>query len=174
MIKGSDIFLRAIEPSDIDLLYEWENNTDVWQISDTLEPFSRFKLEQYVNSTHDIHTHRQVRFVICMNDNTPIGCIDLFDYTPVHARIGCGILIADESNRNKGFAGEALRLIKFYCFDILDCKVIYCNILESNMASIHLFEKVGFEKVGLKKDWIKISGKFYNELLYQCINSNND
>jgi diamine N-acetyltransferase len=88
--------------------------------------------------------------------------------------VGCGILIASEDNRRKGYALESIELVKKYGFEILDCHQIYCNILEDNTASQNLFERCGFKYVGSKKEWIRIKGKFYNEFLYQCINPTHD
>lgn len=169
MLHGEKTYLRALEPTDIDLMCEWENNVEVWKISDTVEPFSRYKMEQYVMSVHDIHQNKQLRFVICNREtNEAVGCVDLFDFNPIHARVGVGILIAETENRKQGFASEALGLIKEYCFRILDCENVYCNILDDNSASISLFEKQGFNLVGTKNNWIRYGGKYYNEHMYQC------
>ena len=35
------IILRALEPEDVELLYTWENDHLIWQVSNTLIPFSR-------------------------------------------------------------------------------------------------------------------------------------
>ena len=45
-IEGRTIRLRAVEPGDVDLMYEWENDCDIWPVSGTTEPFSRHQLEQ--------------------------------------------------------------------------------------------------------------------------------
>ena len=69
-LKAEHIFLRAIEPSDIELIYEWENDIENWIVSNTQTPFSRFVLEQYITSAHeDIYTAKQLRLIICTNDN---------------------------------------------------------------------------------------------------------
>ncbi|MBD79980.1 MAG: GNAT family N-acetyltransferase [Crocinitomicaceae bacterium] len=175
VIKGKHIYLRALEPSDIDLIFEWENNAEVWNISDTVQPFSRFALEKYVSSVQDIYVQHQLRLIICEeSSDTPIGCIDLFDFSPLHHRVGCGILIADQEQRGKGYAREALNLTIDYCFDFLECHQVYCNILEDNFQSINLFEKAGFERIGLKKEWINKKGKYHNEYLYQLLRSSHD
>ena len=41
-MKYNEIRLRAPEPEDLELLYEWENNQDYWIISNTTTPFSRY------------------------------------------------------------------------------------------------------------------------------------
>jgi len=100
-LANKTINLRAPEPEDLDLLYLWENNTEVWQISGTIVPFSRFVLKQYLeNAGKDIFEMKQLRLIIQLNSNKrPIGAIDLFDFDPLHRRDGIGIVIADSSAR---------------------------------------------------------------------------
>ena len=47
ILKGEKVRLRAPEPSDLDLIYEWENNTTVWQSGETLVPFSKDTQQKY-------------------------------------------------------------------------------------------------------------------------------
>jgi len=122
MLNGNLIKLRALEPADIDLLFEWENNSEVWQISDTTQPYSRYALEQYINSVQDIYAQKQIRFIIEeLGTKKALGCVDLFDFDPNHRRVGVGILISKSDNRNKGFGKEAIGLILEYCKEILEC-----------------------------------------------------
>ena len=112
-IEGKQIYLRALEPDDVDVLYKWENNRQIWHVSNTQTPFSRYVLEQFlVNAHEDIYTNKQLRLIISeVNKEDAVGAIDLFDFDPYHLRAGVGILIADEF-RNKGYAFEALELLK--------------------------------------------------------------
>ena len=41
LLENSEIRLRALEPSDVDLLYAWENDTSIWDVSSTIIPFSK-------------------------------------------------------------------------------------------------------------------------------------
>jgi diamine N-acetyltransferase len=41
-LTHGNVRLRALEPDDIDLLYDWENNMEIWHVSNTLEPFSKY------------------------------------------------------------------------------------------------------------------------------------
>lgn len=169
-LKSQYVTLRAIEPGDIDVLYNWENDTANWKVSSTQTPFSRFVLEQYITSAHeDIYTAKQLRLIICDHENKAIGSIDLFDFDPNHLRAGIGILIADQSDRRKGYASEALRLLIDYCFTSLNLHQLYCNITTDNEASVLLFQKHGFQITGIKKQWIRDGVKFKDELLLQLI-----
>lgn len=162
-----------MEPTDIDLLYKWENDTEIWNLSNTLTPFSRFVLEQYlVNAHEDIYTSKQLRLMIDKINTSgnvkTIGSIDLFDFSPHHKRAGIGILITKEE-RGKGHASEALGLIIKYAFDTLDLHQLYCNISENNEKSIHLFQKHGFVIIGNKKEWLRIKNSWVNEYMLQLI-----
>ncbi len=173
MLSNANILLRALEPSDIDYLYNWENDPAIWKVSNTLTPYSRHVLEQYIlNAQADIYAAKQLRLVICKKDsNEPIGCIDLFDFDAQHQRAGIGILIAEAKNRSNGYASMALTLLINYAFKTLHLQQLYCNITVDNTASLHLFSKHKFESVGIKKNWIKNGNEWKDECLMQLINS---
>ncbi len=172
-LTGKNIVLRALEPSDLDFLYQMENDESVWEVSNTSTPYSQFILKQYLENSHkDIFEVKQLRLVICTSENQKaIGCIDLFDFEPKHHRVGVGILISSEKDKQKGYASEALQLLTNYAFTNLNVHQVYANIPEDNLPSIKLFEKLGFLKSGTKLDWSYSKGSFKNELHYQLINN---
>ena len=170
ILTGKTLKLRALEMSDVDLLYTWENNTAIWNVSNTLVPFSRESIEQFVTYERDIYSDKQLRLVICLlKDEKAIGCVDLFDYDMRHRRAGVGILIADETERKKGLATEALDVLKEYATETLMLHQLYCNIPADNEKSMKLFEKAGFVQIGTKKDWIKTKEGWLDEHLFQLI-----
>jgi diamine N-acetyltransferase len=173
MLKYLDIRLRAPEPEDLELLYEWENNESNWIISNTVTPFSKYTLKQYLENAHrGIYETGQLRLMIDhIPDNLTIGTIDIFDFDPFHSRAGLGILIANEAYRRKGFASMALKCLIDYCFKTLQLHQLYCNILSNNSESIKLFRKQGFVKAGIKKDWIKTPEGWIDEHLFQLIST---
>ena len=171
-LKGKNIYLRALEPEDLEFLYQSENNESVWEVSNTIAPYSKFILKQYLeNSYKDIFEAKQLRLVICVSDsNKPIGCVDLFDFEPKHKRVGVGIIISSSEDLQKGHATESLKLVCDYVFTHLNLHQVYANITEDNQPSISLFENAKFKKAGVKSDWTYSFGKFKNELIYQLIN----
>lgn len=172
MFFGTKIKLRAIEPSDIDLLHKWENDRSIWSVSNTVTPFSRQEIEEYITSIRDIYADKQLRLMICLaTNNKSIGCIDLFDFDKNNLKAGVGILIAESSQRQKGYASEALELLIKYCFTILNLHQLYCNIPVDNEASLKLFKKYGFQEIGIKKDWIRTGKKWVDEYIFQLVNS---
>lgn len=174
-LKGKDIYLRALEPTDLDFLYKLENDETVWEVSNTATPYSKYVLKQYLeNALRDIYEVKQLRLAIGTSESQDaIGFIDLFDFEPKHQRIGIGIVIFSEKDRQKGHAFQSLQLLMDYAFTHLDVHQLYANITEDNTASIALFEKLGFKKQGVKRDWIRAAGTYKNELFYQYFNEKN-
>jgi diamine N-acetyltransferase len=172
-LKGNNIQLRALEPSDANLLYRWENDRSLWPVSFTQIPFSKFILEDFVNTAHqDIYTNKQLRLMAeSLETKSTIGIVDLYEFDPQHARCGLGIFIS-EIYRGKGSALECVELVKEYCFNTLHLKQLFVHVNNSNSASIALFEKAKFEKSGLKKSWHKTGLNIYEDVWFlQCINS---
>src|SRR4051812_12859125 len=115
-LVGELIQLRALEPTDLNCLYEWENDLSIWSVSGTIAPFSKYTLEEYLKTAHqDVYTTKQLRLMIDLtvvddedsgdgHESKSIGCIDLFDFDPRNKRAGVGILIANNINRGRGYA----------------------------------------------------------------------
>ena len=175
MLNGNLVRLRAIEPRDIDLMYQWENDTEIWSVSGTTSPFSRFTMEKYIESCNrDIYSNKQLRLAIEL-PNVPgktIGYIDLFDFDPQNRKAGVGILIGDKSERRKNCAKESLQLLMKYAFNVLHLHQVYCHVHESNHISVRLFLNAGFTQNGILQDWIINSGEWENVLVMQFFNKN--
>lgn len=160
--------LRPLEPDDIELLYQWENNMEIWNVSNTKTPFSKFILAEYIiESVKDIYQTKQLRLIIQNENMEPVGAVDLFDFDPYHMRAGIGILIHKEENRNHGYATDALNAIFNYALEVLGLKQLYANISAKNEVSIHLFEKAGFTQSGIKKNWLKTPAGWEDEIFMQ-------
>jgi diamine N-acetyltransferase len=170
-MKYKEIKLRAVEPEDLELLYEWENNSDYWIISNTVTPFSKYTLKRYIENSHkNIYEAGQLRLMIeHIQDKQTIGTIDIFDFDPFHKRAGMGVLIADKEFRRKGYASMALTCLIDYCFKTLLLHQLYCNILENNCESIDLFKKLGFKEIGRKKDWVRTDNGYLSEIMFQLV-----
>ncbi|VXC23792.1 Acetyltransferase [Flavobacterium sp. 9AF] len=174
-LKGQQIYLRALEPEDLEFVYSIENDEKIWEISNTITPYSRFLIRQYLENAHqDIYEAKQLRLAICLTETSKIiGLIDLFDFDPKNNRAGIGILIHKNENRSQGLGTEALRLLIEYAFTQLQLHQLFANISADNAHSFQLFSKFGFQEIGIKKDWNKVNHVYKDEHLLQLINSKN-
>ena len=174
ILNGENVRLRAVEPGDVEFIYQMENDPAVWHVGNTVVPFSRFQIEQYVlTAQHNIYAEKQLRLMIelklASDKKKIIGAVDLYDFDPLHKRAGIGILIVQDE-RDKGFASESLDLLIRYSFEILMLHQLYCSISPDNSKSLFLFEKHGFVKCGVKKEWRLKAGKWTDEIMFQLIN----
>ena len=171
-LKGIHLFLRALEPEDLDFVYSIENDESIWNVSTTQTPYSRFLIRQYLENAHqDIYEAKQLRLAICKNDSEEVvGLIDLFDYDPRNNRAGIGIVIQNLNHRSQGYGAESLQLLINYSFNQLNLHQLYANIGIENETSLKLFTTFGFQNCGVKKDWNLIENTYQDEALFQLIN----
>jgi len=168
MLQGEKVRLRAVETGDLDFIHACENDSSLWHLGATVQPFSREVIIEFItNAAHDIWTTKQLRLMIETLDGRTIGTIDLFDLDPKNQRVGIGILIAGEENRRQGFAKEALTLLCDYCFEVLGLHQVYCHVTVDNPASIALFRSVGFLDCGTVRDWVRKSRTFIDAVMMQ-------
>ncbi len=166
------INLRALELDDLEFLFEIENDSKFQKISSSILPFSKHYLEKYImESNLDIFLEKQFRFVICIENNNPIGLIDLFDFDPINHRAGIGIVIIN-THRKKGYALESVKLIEDISKKDLQIHQLYVSVGVDNKSSLNLFKKLGYLEIGVKKDWNYVNGQYIDELLFQKILSN--
>ena len=170
-LKGKHIYLRALEPEDLEFIHTIENDESLWELSNTITPYSKFLIKQYLEHSHkDIFEVKQLRLVISDYEDKALGMIDLFDFDFKNSRAGVGILVKETKDRQLGYGKEALQLLINYSFTHLGLHQLYCNISEENEASIKLFTSQGFNKIGLKEDWNYVDGTYKNEYIFQLLN----
>ncbi len=170
-LLGKNLVLRAQEPEDLEILYQWENDTSIWRISSRMMPLSKYQMKRYLENAHkDIYEIKQVRLMIeVVEGSRPVGTIDLFDFDPYHRRGGVGILISAPEDRRKGYAAEALDLMIRYAFETIDLHLLHCSIYSDNAASLELFKQAGFKITGTKVQWTWDGEKFMDEHFLQLL-----
>lgn len=168
-LTNNIVKLRALEPTDLDFLYELENNESLWEVSNTNTPYSRLVLQNYLKQSHkDIFEVKQLRLVITLiKKQEAIGLIDLYDFDPKNRRVGVGIVIFGEEYKQKGYASQSLALILNYAKVHLNMHQVYANIASNNLKSIALFKKLNFIQTGTLKDWLYFNGEYINQITFQ-------
>ena len=101
-----------MEPEDLDLLYQIENDKNLWGVGATNVPYSRYVLHDYVaNSSGDIYTDKQVRLMVDCQQQT-IGIVDLINFFVSRERTGrddssgTGAICQDGSSSSSVVCGD--------------------------------------------------------------------
>lgn len=161
------LHIRAMEPEDLDFLYEMENDRDCWGVSNTSVPYSRYVLHEYIASaTNDIYADRQVRLVVDNDEKNVVGVVDLVDFNPQHRRAEVSIAVRKEFRR-KGYAVSAMHLIMEYAVKILHLRQLYAIVSDDNEASLALFRSLGFADGNRLKDWLYNGVEYKDAILMQ-------
>ena len=173
LLENEKLQLRAVEPEDLDRLYAWENNSQLWDVGNTRNPYSKFILKQYINqSDSNIYENKQLRLMmVSKKTDETVGTVDLFDFDIHNSRIALGLFV-DEPFQGSGYAKASLKLVEEYVFDYLKINQLYVHIAENNTASIKMFENENFEKTGILIDWIKTLDGFGNIVVFQQFRAN--
>jgi diamine N-acetyltransferase len=174
LLRNNNIQLRLLEPEDLDLLYTWENDSSLWTSGNTVSPYSRYTLKEYIAQSHlNIYEVRQLRLMVELRmSGKGAGLVDIYDFDPHNRKAAVGILV-DSQYQRKGIATEALNLLADYAFSFLKLHQLYAYIPVSNEPSKSLFLRCGFIISGILSDWISIDKRFSDVLFVQRINCKN-
>lgn len=169
-VRGGRIFLRALEPEDIDLVFGIENDEELWQASAGNIPLSRFAVRNFLaNTSNDIYTDKELRLVICLADSaTPVGLADITGFEPRYARGEVGITVLRQ-HRGVGVAGEALEILGRYAWRELQMRVLYAIVRSGNAAAEKLFEGAGYSRVAVLPQWLTTASLEADAVLYEKI-----
>jgi diamine N-acetyltransferase len=166
-LTGKHIYLRSLDPVDLDFLQRIENDEQFWPLSGTVAPYSKDSLISYIsNARQSLEVAGQYRYVICDTTDCPVGFIDLFDYNHRLKKAGVGLIIAPEF-QGKGYGSAALERLITYAFDDLHLQTLFANILANNTVSINLFSKHNFKKIAVQKKHMHSENMYIDQLLFQ-------
>ncbi|MCQ2229146.1 MAG: GNAT family N-acetyltransferase [Bacteroidales bacterium] len=172
MLSGKLCFLRAVEPSDVEILYQIENDVTLWNDGSLSQPVTRFSIEGLVaQADADVYQTHQFRLMICDRlTNEEVGCVDFFDFDPHNMNGSIGIMVRKDY-RGRGYGCDALMTFVDYLFSHLHVHSLAATMRASNDVSQQLFLKCGFERVGVRREWVRTSCGYEDEVLMQRISS---
>lgn len=173
-LEKEGIKLRAPEPEDLEVMFKFENSTEVWEMSNTTGPYSRFQLKQYIEqSQNDLFADRQLRLMIENEAGQVVGIMDVCYYDPLHNRAEVGIMV-DKVYRRQGIGIKALSLLEKHCFHYLGIHQLFAYIAVGNLPCRRLFAACGYKESAVLKDWMHTWGGSYADvLIVQKINGSN-
>ena len=169
-LEGGLVRLRAVEPADVGMLYDWENDTAIWSVSGTTAPFSRAQMEAFVAAQQqgDLFRTGQLRLIVEERTGArAVGVVDLFEFDPLNRRAGIGILIYREDDRGRGYAADTLAILCRYAREHLQLHQLWCDVGADNEASLRLFRGAGFREIGIKREWQRTPDGYRDEILMQ-------
>lgn len=159
------VTLRALEPEDLECLYEIENDMNLWNVGVTNVPYSKNVLLDYITqSTGDIYTDKQVRLMAENDRGEVVGMVDLMDFSPKHNRAELGLVVKNEY-QGMGYAASILRKLFEYAKNIIHLHQIYAFVPKSNESCVKLLQTIEFQENMVLKEWL-FDGEKYNDAIF--------
>lgn len=158
--------LRTLEQRDLSVVHSWENDMEAWKYSDNIAPVSERLIAEYI-ATYDADPFRvgQLRLLLTDAADAPLGLLDLYDISAIHAHAFVGIYI-DSEHRNRGVGRQGLCMLCNYAAQHLGLQSLCAVILSGNQASEHLFRAAGFTLSGQLPRWRRSGFGFSDVLIY--------
>lgn len=171
MPEGDLVRLRALEPEDADLIYEWAHDPEVgrWMTND--HPRSRAQIRKRCEE-RPINTYELVVLGIeTKAEGKLIGIIDLRDAQPEIGNAELDIYIGDAEYRNGGGYGtDALRTMCRYGFNSMRLHMITLWVVAENEIARHVYRKVGFSEDGRHREaFVGLDGERHDMILMSML-----
>lgn len=165
--QGSRVRLRAVEPSDWEVFYEWNQDDDMTRRLDVVwlpqsrEAVRRWAEEQATRRPEGDEFH----FVIESLDGEVVGSISTHACDRRAGTFSYGLNVRPR-HRRKGYAAEAITLLLRYYFHELRYQKANATVYSFNEPSILLHEKLGFTREGCLRRMVYTEGQFHDAFLF--------
>ena len=162
MLKGKRVTLRLMERRDLELLRRWRNSPEVFQFFEAKEQISEFQQEKWFEK---ISLDRSSYYFVIEDQGEPVGVTNIKNIHPVHRTASWGIYLAPEG-RNRGLVPvEAAILLLDYCFNCLNVRKVYGDVLAENHRALHFDKGLGCQEEGVRSAHVYHNGRYVDLVL---------
>jgi RimJ/RimL family protein N-acetyltransferase len=166
-----DFLLRAPEPTDIDALYVYKNDTDVsLMLGGFSTGYSRRQIEEWL----EYHRKREDEVLWAIADSKTDRCIGHVGLYKIDNRVGSAefaILIGDKTKWDRGLGRACLEFALKYGFEELNLNRIELTVLATNMRAIGLYSSVGFREEGRLRQAQFKNGEYIDVIMMGLLRS---
>jgi RimJ/RimL family protein N-acetyltransferase len=165
LLEGETVNLKVMEKEDLPLLAEWLNEPEMSGIY--WFPIQRSKAE--LEKSFEPSPFEYKEFIIEKKDGTKIGRIVHFNTVTMMGRIQEIGFELISSERGKGYATEAAKMMVDYLFLTKGVPCIQATTDAENATSQRVLEKAGFKKEGLMRKRFFANGEWRDFLLFSIL-----
>ncbi len=148
MFTLNNTAIRPLETSDLDTMYDWEQNIELAILAGWTPLLSRTafkqKYEQRINEPRD-----DMKYFAIDYEGQFVGVLQLAEIDHYERRAVISIVLGVKELWGRGIASTALRLLLDYAFTVHGLERVYSEVWGFNTRSQRLMERVGFQKEGV-------------------------
>lgn len=166
--QGQHVRLRAIEPADWEIFYNWDSSDSdhARSVDEIWFPSSRVQMREWAErETRRGDDKDAFRFAIEELNGQLVGTLNTHSCNPRCGTFMYGLAVLPPYQR-RGYASEAITLVLRYYFLERRYQKVTVEVFSFNTASIRLHERLGFKLEGRLRRMVYTGGKYYDALMY--------
>ena len=169
-LEGKGLLLRPVRLSDVSEDYvRWMNDVEVNRYMETrFRPQTRKDIEAYVSA---MIQNPNVHFlaILLRGNSKHIGNIKLEVTSSVHRRGEISLFIGEKESWGKGFATEAISLVKDFAVGALHLHKLTAGCYSNNSGSAKAFEKAGFSLEAILNQQYRCEGEWVDRYCFAFV-----
>jgi RimJ/RimL family protein N-acetyltransferase len=169
VFRGDKVVLRAVERDDLEQLWRWRNDLDLWLLMEDAPPVPTSLAEYeaaYERRATDAAAavDEWVRFAIEAGGRL-VGECSMFDFDPLARSARIGVLIGDQRDRGKGLGRDAVRVLLDYGFRHRNLHRVELDVLATNEAALRVYRALGLVEEGRLRDHAWSGGRHVDTIV---------
>ncbi len=150
-LVGRRLYLRPMEPSDLDHVRSWVNSQDVRDLIGSHLPMTSSGAAQWLERASS--NRDRVWFAVVLSDGDRlIGECGLLKISQPWRSADCTMIIGEADCWMKGYGSEAARLLIEYAFGSLNLNRLSVWVASSNPRAVAWWQKMGFQHEGVVRE----------------------
>lgn len=166
--EGARVRLRAVEPSDWEVLYRWSEDAEMINSLGRMDfPRSREGVKEWARLEAVKEPVKDGYFFIIesLEGGEVVGSITSHSCDRRNGTFGYGIGLG-EPFRRRGYASDAIILLLRFFFEELGYQKCTVTVFDFNEGSRALHEELGFQHEGTIRRTRFQGGKYHDTLMY--------
>jgi len=173
MLKGKFVYLRMIEPGDVEQTYRWHNDYELQKMTCGPIRIVSKEIEKNWVMSKTACNMKDIYLSVCLNESDKmIGVISINGIDFLNRKCECGgILIGEKEYRDGVAYRDALKMMRSYVFEQLNMNKLTGRCLEEHILSRADMESAGYKLEGVLRDEVFKNGSFHNVMSYSLLRS---
>lgn len=173
MLKGKNVYLRMIEPADVEQTYEWHNDWELQKLTCGPIRIVSKEIEKNWVLSKTSSNMKDIYLSICLNNNDQmIGLVSINEIDFLNKKCECGgVLIGNKDYRDGVAYRESMKMMRAYVFEQLNMNKLTGMCLEEHILSRAAMESAGYKLEGTFRNEVYKNGSYHNVLRYSLLKS---
>jgi diamine N-acetyltransferase len=167
-LSGDKIFLRPVEPEDVNLLHQWANDPEIRGLTGEVRPSTLSATLEYYERIQKSEDRIWLA-IVSRETNQVIGETGLLRMFSAWRTTDWSIIIGDKSARGKGFGIEVAKLMLDYTFGFHNFHRVSIGVVGFNTKALNFYERIGFKREGVQRDGYYFDHRYHDFVMMSLL-----